>query len=70
MHLAAFLGKPTFFVELVSNPLEWCPPGAAWIAGEGCPTSFRSLPAYCTDEILDTWPDVSRVLARVAPEAA
>lgn len=69
MHLAAFLGRPTFFVELVSNPLEWCPPGAAWIAGEGCPTSFRSLPSYCTDEVLDAWPDVPRVLERLMEAA-
>ena len=62
MHLAAFLGCRTTVLARVAQIAEWQPPGVRVIENGNLPRGYRPHPKYMSDEILDGWPTVQRVV--------
>ena len=65
MHLARFIGTPTLAIERVSNISEWLPPSTDCIISSAAPTGYMADKYYCSDRVLDYWPEAKIVASRV-----
>jgi hypothetical protein len=65
LHYAAFIGAPVAAIARTSNLREWLPPLATAIESEKIPTGFKPDSRYCTDEILEAWPDAESAAKQI-----
>lgn len=65
MHLAAFSGCSVTALARVTDIEEWRPPGVQVIQSPAMPRGYRPSPDYCSDRVLEEWPEPEEVLKRI-----